>query len=169
MARFWRAQGSCVTAGEPAEERAAAQAETCPRGRSESGPRLGAQGKGQPPVPVLDPGLPLKSTRLRALPVVGGKDRTEIAPAWKSSCLVWMLPLSWRGRTGARLQPWLCRRRLASRPVPDTVCCARARGAACNGGAGFTRPATQDAMLCSWSKDVHCFLAKGMPACVLQA
>ncbi|XP_049679774.1 LYR motif-containing protein 4 isoform X1 [Accipiter gentilis] len=54
------------------------------------------------------------------------------------------------GESRGRVVPWLCRRRLASLPNPDTMCCGQAEGAACDEGAEFTRPDAQGALLLGW-------------------
>lgn len=161
-ARFWRAQGSCDLRGTPRGSgrpprprralgegaRAGGPAAAAGPGRDRDwGPPQSAGSLVRPPALCFSlcpaPGC-LEGTRLRALPVVVGRDRT--ARVWSG-----LLPFSWLGgEPGVGLQPWLCWRRLVSLPNPGAMRCAQARGAACDEEAGLTRPAAQDAALRGW-------------------
>lgn len=79
-----------VTSGDPAEERAIAQAEPCPGGESGPGrgglpgsgpvPDSGRRG-GSAPGPYAWPRAASKAPGLWTFPVVGGRDRAEVVPA----------------------------------------------------------------------------------------
>ncbi|XP_052635518.1 LYR motif-containing protein 4 isoform X1 [Harpia harpyja] len=78
------------------------------------------------------------------------KEQERDCPSLKKLVSVLDATLLLARESRGQFAPWLCWRRLASLPNPDTMCCGQAEGAVCDGGAGFTRPDAQDALLPGW-------------------